>query len=199
VSTRKTACLKAAAFDDMRNVFTFRSHSGRFTGAMFCAWGDPARGNIHGGVDVGVNRTAGCTREHIAASGSQGATRRTGLRGIGRFDVFDFDSTPFGLVGHEALQWDERPARDHAAGMFVPDPGSLPNMRKPFPADHSALCAFGFGNDSLAQIVVLPGDAAALPPGESTQGPTRPPIICTWRPSLLLSPSAVVNTRSRVS
>jgi hypothetical protein len=165
----------------MRNVFTSRSHSGRFTGAMFCAWGDPARGNIYGGVDVGVNRTAGGTREHGAAPGSQRATRRTGLRGIGRFDVFDFDSTPFGLVGYEALQWGERPARDHAAGRFVPDPGSLPNMRKPFPADHSALCAFGFGNDSLAQIVVLPGDAAALPPGESTQGPTRPPIISRWQ------------------
>lgn len=32
---------KGSGFDYMRNAFTSRSHSGRFTDAIFCVWGGP--------------------------------------------------------------------------------------------------------------------------------------------------------------
>jgi hypothetical protein len=156
----------------MRNAFTSRSHSGRFTGAMFCAEGDPASGDIHGGVNVGVTLATGCTREYVAAPDTQYSAFGADLRGVGRLDVFDLDSAPLSFVGHKDLQLTERPAGHHPAGVLVKDLASLPNACKPFHADCSALCAFGFGNDGLTQIMVLPGDAAAF---SSRLSPQRSP------------------------
>ena len=183
--------LKGAAFDDMRNAFTSRSHSGRFTGAMFCALGDPASGDIHGGVDVAVNGATGCTQEHVTAPLAQHPACGAGLASEGRIDVFNLDSGTSGFVSDELLKLAERPSSHHAVRVLVPDFGSPPNSCKPFHADYSALCAFGFGDDPFTQFMVFPGDTAALAPEIllSARRARRLFLDCSeartlWRPSL---------------
>ncbi len=185
--------LKQTAFN-MQNAFTFRSYSGRFTGAMLCAFGDPASGNVHAGIGVSVAFAAGCTGEHVAAPDSQFSTFGAGLRSVGWLDVFVLQSSTLGFVGAERLQLAVRPTGHHPVGVLVEDLASVSNTCKPFHADRSALCAFGFGNDSFTQIVVFPGDAAALPSRLSSQRLTGAasvsrlqgcPDLVTLRPVLL--------------
>src|ERR1039458_6272228 len=143
----------------MRNAFTFRSASGRHRPVKP---GAPASGDIHGGIIIGVESTTGCTGEYVAAPSSQHATSGAGLAGGGRFNVFDLNTAPLGFVGHKCLKLAERPAGHHPVGVLVEDLASLSDARKPFHPDHSGLCAFGFGNDGLTEVVVLPGDTSAF-------------------------------------
>src|ERR1019366_7076425 len=104
----------------------------------------------------------GCTGEYVTPPNAQRAALGAGLAGIGGVHVFDSDSAPFGLVGNKELQLAERPAGHHPVGVLVEDLASLPDACKPFHPDYSGLCAFGFGNDGLTEVVVLPGDTSAF-------------------------------------
>ena len=158
----------------MRNDLTFRCDSGRLTPA----WpGDPACGNVHGGLNVGVSLATGCTRENVAAPDSQSAALRAGLAGVGRINVFGLDSAPLGFVGDKRLKLAERPARHHPVGVLVSNLASFPNAREPLHPDRSGLCAFGFGHDGLTEVVVFPSDAPAFTSGLSAQRLMGTPVV----------------------
>ena len=158
----------------MRNALTFRCDSGRLTPA---GPGDPACGNVQRRLNVGVRVATGGTREHVPTPDTQRAALGASLACIGGVHVFDLDSASFGFVGDEHLKLAKRPAGHHPVGVLVEDLRSPPNACEPFHPDRSGLCAFGFGDDGLTEIVIPPRDAAALTSGLPAQRLAGTPVV----------------------